>query len=471
MSRIAVVGGGIAGLAAARDLALGGHEVTLLESSTRLGGKIRTSPLAGVPVDEGPDSVLARVPFAVDLARELGLGDELVPQPPGTAFLYSRGELRRLPEGNVLGIPTDLDALAASGVVSPEGAARAALDLVAPDDRPTHLPDGDESVGSLIRRRLGDEVLERMVDPLLGGINAGDSDRLSLLAGAPQIAAAASGPHASLIENLRAQRAAAPAPPPGEPAPVFYTLRGGLGRLVEALADSLTDAEADVRLATRVHALTRGEGAGYVLHLVDDEGDTTLDVDAVVLATPAFVTAQLVEGLAPEAAEGLDAIDHSSVVLVALAVPERAVGRALDASGYLIPRVEGLLLTACTWTSVKWPHLGADVPGQVLLRASSGRYGDERAIEMDDEALLAATLADLATTMDLHLDGPPTDVRITRFRRAFPQYTPGHTARIEAIESALEAAAPGLVLAGAAYRGVGIPACIASGRRAASLVG
>jgi oxygen-dependent protoporphyrinogen oxidase len=175
--RIAVVGGGIAGLTAARDLLLAGHEVTLLESSDWLGGKISSSPIGEIDLDEGPDSVLARVPFAVELAKELGLGDELVPQPPGSAYLFSRGELRRLPEGNVLGIPTDLDALAASGVVSPDGVARAGEDLIAADDRPIDLVDGDESVGDLVRRRLGDEILERMVDPLLGGINAGDAGR------------------------------------------------------------------------------------------------------------------------------------------------------------------------------------------------------------------------------------------------------------------------------------------------------
>ncbi len=457
MSRYAVVGGGIAGLAAARDLLLAGHEVTLFEASDDLGGKIHISPLGGVDVDEGPDSVLARVPFAVELANELGLGDELIPQPPGSAYLFSRGELRRLPEGNVLGIPTDLDALADSGVVSPEAVARAAEDLTAPDDRPTDLPDGDESVGDLIRRRLGDEILERMVDPLLGGINAGDADRLSLAAGAPQIAAAA-GRHPSLIESLRAQRAAAPAP---SGAPVFYTLRGGLRRLVDALVESLDGAQ--IRTGTSVTGIDRVDG-GYRLAVSSGTATEHLDVDGAVLATPSYVTARLVADLAPAASAELDAIDYSSVVLTALAVPTSAVSRPLDASGYLIPRVEGLLLTACTWTSVKWPHL--DSPGQLLLRASAGRYGDDRAIQMDDDELLAAVLADLATTMGL--SGEPTDVRITRWPRSFPQYTPGHSARVDRIEAALADAAPGLVLAGAAYRGVGIPACINSGRTAAA---
>jgi oxygen-dependent protoporphyrinogen oxidase len=384
-----------------------------------------------------------------------------VPQPPGSAYLFSRGELRRLPEGNVLGIPTDLDALAASGVVSPDGVARAGEDLIAADDRPIDLVDGDESVGDLVRRRLGDEILERMVDPLLGGINAGDADRLSLLAGAPQIAAAATGQR-SLLAALRAQRAASPPAPEGAPAPVFYTLRGGLTRLIDALADSL--ASADVRLSTTVTALARDDDR-YRLEITSSTGDEAIEVDGIVLAVPAYVSAGLLAHTATAAAESLSAIDYSSVVLTALAVPESAVGRPLDASGYLIPRVEGLLLTACTWTSIKWPHLRT--PGQLLLRASAGRYGDDRAMEMDDDDLLEAVLADLGTTMGL--DGEPTAVRITRWPRSFPQYTPGHTARVDRIEAALARDVPGVVLAGAAYRGVGIPACIASGRRAATL--
>jgi protoporphyrinogen/coproporphyrinogen III oxidase len=447
--RVAVVGGGVAGLTAAHDLHKTGHAVCVIEAGDRMGGKLHTAPFSGVDLDTGPDSVLARVPFAVDLFRELGLDDEITPQPPGSAYIFSRGELRRIPEGNVLGIPTDLDALAASGVVSEQAVARAAEDLDLPDDR----PEGDESVGSLIRRRLGDEILERLVDPLLGGINAGDSDRLSLAAGAPQIAAAAGGPHASLIEALRAQRAAAPAP---TGAPVFYTLRGGLGRLVDALVDHLQGA--DLRINTPVTGIRRVGDRWEVV----TPGEV-LEVDAVVMAAPAFVAADLLADAAPDAAKGLADIDYSSVALVAMAFPDDAAGRPLDASGYLVPRSEGLLLTACSWASTKWPHLAR--PGQFVIRASAGRYGDTRAMEMDDDALVAAMLDDLRTTMALQ--GTPAEVRVTRWERSFPQYTPGHLDRVAEIETALRDQAPGVVLAGAAYRGVGIPACINSGHQAA----
>jgi protoporphyrinogen/coproporphyrinogen III oxidase len=447
--RIAVIGGGVAGLTAAFDLHGAGHQVHVFEAGPRMGGKLHTAPFAGIDLDTGPDSVLARVPFAVDLFHRLGLDDEMTPQPPGSAYIYSRGDLRRIPDGNVLGIPTDLDALAESGVVSDDAVARAGEDLERPDDR----PGGDESVGSLIRRRLGDEILERLVDPLLGGINAGDSDRLSLAAGAPQIAAAASGPHASLIEALRAQRAAAPAP---SDAPVFYTLRGGLGRLVDALVEHLDGA--DLRIDTPVTSLRRVDTAWQVVTPAQ-----VLEVDAVVVAVPAFVAADLVADCAPDAAAGLAAIDYSSVALVAMAFPDHAAGRPLDASGYLVPRIEGLLLTACSWSSVKWPHLSR--PGQFVVRASAGRFGDTRAMEMDDDALVGAILEDLRTTMDL--TGDPAEVRVTRWERSFPQYTPGHLERVAAIEAALADHAPGIALAGAAYRGVGIPACVNSGHQAA----
>lgn len=452
--QVAVVGGGVAGLTAARDLHLAGHEVHVLESDARLGGKIRTGPFAGVDLDMGPDAVLARLPWGIGLIRDLGLDDQLEPQPPGSAFIYGRGALHRIPEGNVLGIPTDLDALATSGVVSPDAVARAAQDLDAPAD----APEGDESVGSLIRRRLGDEILERLVDPLLGGINAGDSDRLSLAVGAPQIAAVVHR-HPSLIEALRAQRAAAPAPS-DPPSPVFYTLRRGLGQLIDALASSI--GEAEVRTSTPVRHLERAESS-WVLHTDDSD----LEVDRVVVATPAFVTADLLREAAPSTAEQLDAIEYSSVALVALAFPDAAAGRPLDGTGYLVPRVEGLLLTAASWASSKWPHLAR--PGQFIVRASAGRLGDERAMEMDDDALVAAILDDLRTTMDLA--GEPSEVRVTRWPRAFPQYTPGHLERVDAIEATLGREAPGVALAGAAYRGVGIPACISSGHRAATEIG
>ncbi len=454
MSRVVVVGAGITGLAAAYEL--GKHDdldVVVLEAGNRVGGKIETLPFAGLPLETGPDTFLARVPWAVDLCRELGLFDELVSPAETSAYLWVRGALRRLPQAHVLGVPTDFDQLAASGLVSDEGVAIARRDLDHPADEPGHLPDGDVSVGELIRSRMGDEVLERIVDPLIGGINAGDSDRLSVDAAAPQIAGAARR-NASLVRGLLAMRAEAP-PDPGTP--MFYTLPGGLERLVDRLVAATS---AEVRLDTAARALSRRTGGGYVVGT--DAGP--LEADTVVLAGPSGVSARLVEGLAPDAATTLGAIDYSSVALVTFAVPADAVSRPLDASGYLVPRTEGCLITACTWSSSKWAHLAS--PGQVILRASAGRYGDERIADLDDDALVAAVLADLGTTMSL--DATPTAVRVKRWDGAFPQYLPGHLARVAEVEAALAADTPGILVAGAAQRGVGIPACINQGRQAAA---
>lgn len=453
MARVVVVGGGITGLAAAYEAGRhDGTDVVLVEASDRLGGKIETRPFVGLPLETGPDTFLARVPWAVDLCRELGLADELVSPAEPSAYLWVRGALRRLPAAHVLGVPTDFDLLAASGLLSDEGVAAARRDLDHPEDQPGELPAHDTSVGALIRDRMGDEVLERIVDPLIGGINAGDSDRLSLEASAPQIAAAARR-NASLVRGLLAERADQP-PDPGSP--MFYSLPGGLERIVHRLVEVL---RAEVRLGTAAQGVDRAAGGGYLVRTRAG----ALEADAVVLTGPAGASARMVEGLAPDAAATLAAVDYASVALVTLAVPPEAIVRPLDASGYLVPRTEGCLITACTWTSSKWAHLRA--PDQVLLRASAGRYGDERIAGLDDEELVAAFLADLEVTMGLAT--PPTAVRVKRWVDSFPQYLPGHLGRVAGVEEALAAEAPGVVVAGAAQRGVGIPACIRQGRDAA----
>ena len=432
--RVAVVGAGITGLAAGYEAARAGAAVAVYEAADRAGGRILTSVLAGQPVDEGPDAFLARVPWAVELCRELGLADDLVSPAQRSAFVYSRGALRSLPQPNVLGVPLDFDALADSGIVSSGGVDRARQE---PDLAGSALA-GDESVGELVRRRLGDEVADRLVDPLIGGINASSIDDLSVRAAVPQLAKAASrGP--SLVRELERLAASSTADPG---APVFYTLPDGLGRLVDELADRL----------------------GHRLLLsspVADLGD--LDADRVIVTLPAPVAGALVAPVSAAAAELLGGIDYASVVLVSLAFDAADVDNPMAGSGYLVPAVEGRTITACSWASSKWAHVGS--AETVALRVSVGRYGDDRAMAMDDEALLGAVRDDLAVTMGL--DAEPHAVRISRWERSLPQFRPGHLELVADIERALAHDAPWLQATGAWARGLGVPACIHQGRQAA----
>jgi oxygen-dependent protoporphyrinogen oxidase len=364
--------------------------------------------------------------------------------------VWSHGALRPLPSAQVLGVPTDLDELAASEILSPDGLEQARRELTIP----LVAPEGDVAIGELLRARLGDEVAERLVDPLVGGINAGDTDQLSLDATVPQLATAARSGARSLIEACRAQRAAVADPS----APVFFAPRGGMGALVAAVLEDAARAGVDV-VTSRAVGLER-ERQGWRVAL---EGGRALAADGVVLATPAGPSAGFLRPHAPRAAEQLAAIPYASVALVALAVERSGIDRELDGSGYLVPRVEGRTITACSWTTAKWSHLGdADT---AWLRASVGRDGDDRALGLGDQELVAAVLADLAATMALR--GEPVEVRVTRWPGSFPQYRVGHLDRVDAIDADLATATPTIVAAGAAFRGLGVPACIRQGRAAA----
>lgn len=432
--KVAVVGAGITGLAAGYEAAKFGAEVVVYEAAERAGGRLLTTELAGQPVDEGADAFLARVPWATELCQELGLGNELVSPAQRAAFVYSRGALRALPQPNVLGVPLDFDALAASGIVSSDGVDRARQE---PDLAGSPLV-GDESVGELVRRRLGDELADRLVDPLVGGINASAIDHLSVRAAMPQLAEAASrGP--SLVRELRRLAPSSTADPA---APVFYTLFGGLGRLTDELSEHLGDR---LQLASPVADL--GE----------------IDADRVIVTLPANAAHALVAPVSARTSELLGTIDYASVVLVSLAYDAIFVNHPMAGSGYLVPAVEDRTITACSWASSKWAHIGS--PDAVVLRISAGRYGDDRALALDDDALLEAVGADLAETMGL--DAQPHTVRISRWERSLPQFRPGHLDLVADIEQSLANDAPWLQVTGAWARGLGIPACIHQGRQAA----
>ena len=488
--RICVVGAGIAGLAAAWEVRCSapGAALVVLEATERAGGAIRTSSFAGRDVDEGADAFLARVDDGTRLCAELGLADDLVAPATGQAFVHLDGELVPLPRAQFLGVPLDPDGLDGK-VLSPVGRAALHADLTRAAPPPGGSPGTDRrgaavpgagiggapgpegsragyefhgadcSIGSLIRSRLGDEVLERLVGPLVGSINAGDCDRLSLTAAAPALAEAAHA-DASLIRALR-ERGAGASGTGAAPEPVFWGLRGGMERLTATLAQRLAPA---LSLGEPALALDVQPG-----HAGDPEissvatPDRSIICDAVVLATGARRCARLVEPWAPEAASLLGCTETASVAIVTLAYEASAVPGARAGSGFLVPPSAGLDITACSWASTKWAHLGGTGGGTVILRVSLGRHGDDGITEQPDATLIGAARGGLATTMGV-VDEPVAS-RVTRWPDAFPQYAVGHVERTAAVEAALGTA--GVFCAGASFHGIGIPSCIGSGRRAA----
>jgi oxygen-dependent protoporphyrinogen oxidase len=445
--RVVVVGGGIAGLSAALEARVlrPDAEVVVLERADGVGGKLSRSEVGGVQVDEGADALLTRVPDGIALAAAAGLSHDLVPPAAGQAFLWSRGALRPLPTATLLGLPTDLAALARSGVLSARGLYRAAAELVLPGE-----PVGDDvSVGDLVGRRFGREVVERLVDPLLGGVYAGRADLLSLQATLPQLAAPAARSR-SLLLAARAARAAAPA----ADGPVFAGLVGGLGRLPAAVAAA---SGAQVRLCTTVRGLER-TARGWRLTAGSAADPAYVDADAVVLAVPAAPAARLLREVAPSAAAEIGGIEYASVGIVTLALAGPAPGAG---SGYLVPAVEGRATKAVTFTSRKWAHLGG---GPAIVRASVGRYAEPQTLQRDDAELVETVRVELAAAVG---PLPPlVDSRVRRWGGGLPQYAVGHRERVRRIREAV-GGQPGLAVAGAAYDGVGVPACAASGRKAA----
>ena len=468
---VVVIGGGIAGLAAAFYLRDEPVRVTVLEGSPRLGGKLSASDVAGVSIDEGAEALLARRPEGIGLIDAAGLAADLVPAGVAASALYSRGVLRPLPRRQFMGVPADLDELAASKIVSGEGIARARAESTPP------FEGADTSVTAYIGARLGVEVVDRLVDPLLGGVYAGRSEDLSFQATLAPLAAA-SRTHPTLTKAAAAllpptppsapTSTSAPTPSPDnskKPAPIFVTLTTGLGALPEAVAKA---SGADVRVNAMVRELGR-TASGWRLTIGSAAAPEYLDADAVILATPAAPTARLLKQTAANAAAELERIPYASMAIITLAF------RAGDfpvqqRSGYLVPAVDGRAVKAATFSTIKWPHLAqaGDPRNPVhIVRCSVGRSGDVAVLQRDDDDLAALAAAELAESIGL--TAPPAAHRVTRWGGGLPQYNVGHLDRVARVRAAV-AAQPGLAVAGAAYDGVGIPACIGTARLAADQV-
>jgi oxygen-dependent protoporphyrinogen oxidase len=483
---VVIVGGGIAGLAAAFFLKDEPVTVTLLEGSPRLGGKLSASEVAGVPMDEGAEALLARRPEGVDLITATGVGECLVPAGVTSSAIFTRGAMRPLPRRQFMGVPADIDELAATGVVSAEGIARARREPGLPAEP------GDVSVTGYIGARLGAEVVDRLVDPLLGGVYAGRSEDLSFAATLAPLAAATAR-HRTLTEAAASltppspspapgpspspgpatspapgpapadnskKRARAPAPASG-PGPVFVTLTTGLGSLPEVIAKA---SGADVRTGAMVRDLARTEH-GWRLTVGSAADPEYLRADAVIIAVPAGPASRLLSRTVPAASLALAEIPYASMAIITLAY------RAEDfphqgRSGYLVPAVDGKAVKAVTFSTVKWPHLTAHAPVHVV-RCSIGRVGEVALLQRDDEDLAALAAAELADAVGIAT--APVARRVTRWGGALPQYNVGHLDRVARVREAV-AGQPGLAVAGAAYDGIGIPACVATARSAAASV-
>jgi protoporphyrinogen/coproporphyrinogen III oxidase len=448
---VAIVGGGIAGLAAAHRLyTQTSLTFVVIDAAERIGGNIGSARVAGVTLDTAADAFLARVEGAVDLAAELGMADDLIAPATGNAGVFIGGTYRLLPSGLVLGVPSDLDAVARSGVLTADGLARAAMD----DTVAQPFDGGDRSIADAIGSHLGREVVERLVDPLLGGISAAHCDDLSIDAASAQLAMASRAPH--LMVALREQQAVLQRGQIGvtEARPVFLTPKLGVhtivSRLVEVLADSLS--------------------FGTAVDMIDRNLDGTWTVgefiaDTIILATAAPTSARLVEPYDASSAAALASVRMASVALVLLAYDKKHCAIP-EGSGVLVPRTEKRFISAASWWNHKWPHLAEG--DHQFIRASSGRIDDVTFQSMSDEEIVAAMHLELGEMT--HINGPPVDVHVARWMNSFPQYDVGHLDMVNAVERDLKAAIPGVVLAGSSLRGVGMPACIRSGRTAAEAV-
>lgn len=453
-----VVGGGISGLAAAHAIrreAGDSVRVTVLEQSARVGGKLTHGELDGVTLDLGAESLFMRRPEAVRLAERVGLGADLVSPATVGSLLWTNGRLRRLPRGLLMGIPTDLRDLAASEVLSLRGLARIPVDLFLPGS--PH--GGDRALGPYVAHRLGREVVDRLVEPLLGGVYAGHADQLSLDAALPQISGAIRVER-SLLRSAERSTSGATA---GTAA--FTTVRGGLGRLPEAVA---ADSGATVLTRRAVRALEPRQD-GWRVVTGSARAPSVLEADAVVLAVPAAPASRLLANVEPGAADDLREIPYASVALVSLLLPKRSVPPLPAGSGFLVPPVDGRLVKAVTFTSSKWAWVGDQRPDSHLIRVSVGRLGEEASLQLDDDDLVVAVLADLRDALGWPERVMPTASLVTRWGGCLPQYFVGHLDRVARIRS-LISSLPAITVCGAAYDGVGVPSCVASGETAGAQI-
>ncbi len=444
---VVIVGGGIAGLSAAFELQKRGRSFVVLERAPRTGGVILSETVGDFVVDGGPDALLTQKPEGIALCEELGIAGRLVPtRPPRLAYIQRAGRLHALPANSVLGIPTRFGPFIRTGLFTWAGKLRMAAEMFVPPRR----EDGDESIGSFMRRRFGDEAVEYLAEPLLAGIHAGDVDRLSIRALFPRFVETERR-HGSLLRAFRRQRHA-PASPDG----VFRSFPNGLSELVDAVTKALPDSS--IRTGAEARRITPG-------WTVDATDGTRYSGRAVILTAPAYVASDLVREFDADLSRLCAEIPYASSGTVALAFPRSAVTHPLNGSGFVVPRVERTGIMAASWLSSKWPHRAPE--GRVLMRAFVGGGRDPGALDQRDDELVARAMAALRPL--LGISGEPSMTRVYRFERKSAQHNVGHLDRMANIDRLL-AAHRGLFVTGSGFRGVGIPDCVADARATARKV-
>ena len=458
MKRVVIIGGGIAGLAAAWSLrehrSNEPFEIVLIERNDRFGGNIRTERSNGFLIEGGPDCFISEKPWAMELIKRLGLIDKLLPTNDKNrkTFVLSGGKLHVLPEGVILMIPTKILPLATSSLISWPGKIRMAMELFIPKKKDS----SDESLGEFVRRRLGKEALDKIAEPLVAGVHAGDPETMSVRASFPKFVQLEEE-SGSLIKGMvrkmasmrKAKKPAAGAPGGQKPRiTMFMTLRDGLSELIETLTTRLSKMDrTSLRAGAPVNSIEKKDGR----YSVTLEGGEKIDADALVVAAPAWAASNLLNGVDPALCEKLRTIPYVSTATVSIAFRKKEVKHPLNGFGFVVPKVEKRRIMAATWTSVKFSHRAPD--DSVLIRCFVGGSKNAELVDLDDAGMVTMVREELRDIMGI--DAEPVLTRVFRWRKSMPQYTIGHDERVKWIDERV-GESRGLYLTGSAYHGIGI---------------
>ncbi|MBS4188788.1 protoporphyrinogen oxidase [Bacillus sp. FJAT-49705] len=458
--KVVIIGGGITGLTTAFYLQKEAREkglpleVKLIEATHRLGGKMQTVVKDGFVIERGPDSFLARKLSASRLAKEVGMEDKLISNTAGKSYVLVQESLHPMPGGSIMGIPTQMAPFVTTGLFSLKGKMRAAADFVLPRSNPAK----DQSLGKFFRRRLGDEVVENLIEPLLSGIYAGDIDQLSLMSTFPQFYQVEQK-YRSLILGMKKSTPSQPkSAREKKDKGIFLTFKSGLQSFVDAIEMNL-DPKSVLKgcKAEKIHK----KDNGYEIEL---NGGEILQADSIVISVPHHITQSLFFQFS--FFEPFKEMSSTSVATVALAFPIEAIEKDIEGTGFVVSRNSDYTITACTWTHKKWPH--STPKGKVLIRCYVGRPGDEAVVDLSDDEMIKIVLEDLNKTMNITI--APEFAIISRWKDSMPQYTVSHKERIEKVKKHIDSELPGVFIAGSSFEGLGLPDCIDQGEAAVEKV-